>query len=181
MQIGVVCAYWLKLAAVIEEGESPGINVHQYFAHAVTEVCDFCFCRCTEALSWFLTYRSPCAYFVTVSLVALWPKCTVSLVITRCWSLPTHISFLGVHARVYLFKYESLSSHIFLSRGRPCAHFQNSLREEMNVYVFMYVWCQRCILSVPLIFSWLELDRNSFACVCLHVCVKNVIKTEKYT
>lgn len=74
---------------------------------------------CVESLTWFIPHRSPCAYFLLSSLLLSDPKCTVCLLLTRCWTLPTHISFLGVHACVYLCAYESLSSHILLSWGWP--------------------------------------------------------------
>lgn len=43
------------------------------------------------------------------------------------------------------------------------------------MYIFIYIYSQRCILSLPLLLSSLELRRNSFACVCLDMCAQKML------
>lgn len=100
---------------------------------------------CMDSLTWFILKRSLGAYFLLFSLLLSDPKCTVCLVLPHCWSLPTHTSFLVAHASVFLRAYESLSSHILLSWGRPfskpCATIPEFTEGGAGKGCWILFWC----------------------------------------
>lgn len=100
--------------------------------------------------AWTLWHDSPHSdrsvlIFYSFSLLLSDPKCTVCLVLPHGWSLPTHTSFLVAHASVFLRAYESLSSHILLSWGRPfskpCATILEFTEGGAGKCCWILFWC----------------------------------------
>lgn len=124
-----------------------------------------------ESLTWIIPYWSPCAYFLLSCL--FWPK-MFCLFGAHTLLITSHAFLFSVRMLACFCSYESLSSHIPLSWGRPfskpCATISEFTRGGRGVESFSGVYSvfyEKCCIKS----SRYCMETHTLLCTYISICV----------